>query len=280
MDAFQPCWVRSKGHVLVGENTMCKPETPVVKEPLHTAGRVLPGIFALITSLAATASTIASQETGSVAGMVLDQGDLKPVSGALVALPDFTLLTRTDTEGRFRLLHVPAGEVVIRVERDGYVTFIEKFEVAPMEEALIHFHVHRLSAVLDQLLVEVPSLDNRERGHSEARISGTGTSFRTAADLLLTGVPGLTAQQPQGGVGVGVRIRLRGVSSFVLSEEPQIYLDGARIDAGGQDRAMLTLEQIPATSVTRIRVLRGPASTSRYPSAAAGVILVETMGVR
>lgn len=257
---------------------MRKPETPVVKEPLHAAGRVLPGIFALITSLAVTAATVASQETGSVAGMVLDQGDLKPVSGALVALPDFTLRTRTDAEGRFRLLHVPAGEVVMRVERDGYVTFIEKFEVAPMEEALIHFHVHKLSAVLDQLLVEVPRLDDRERGHSEARISGTGTSFRTAADLLLTGVPGLTAQQPQGGVGVGVRIRLRGVSSFVLSEEPQIYLDGARIDAGGQDRAMLTLELIPATSVTRIRVLRGPASTSRYPSAAAGVILVETMG--
>jgi len=67
------------------------------------------------------------------------------------------------------------------------------------------------------------------------------------------------------------------VTSFVLSEEPQIFLDGVRIDAGGQDRAMLTLDQIPATSVIRIRVLRGPASTSRYPGAAAGVILVETM---
>ncbi len=166
----------------------------------------------------------------------------------------------------------------MRVERDGYVTFVETIEITPMEESLIHFHLHRLSAVLDQLLVEVPRVDDRERGHSEARIRGTGASLRTAADLLLTGVPGLTVQQPQGVVGIGVRIRLRGVGSFVLSEEPQIYLDGVRIDAGGQDRAMLTLEQIPAASVTRIRVLRGPASTTRYPTAAAGVILVETMG--
>jgi outer membrane receptor for ferrienterochelin and colicin len=52
----------------------------------------------------------------------------------------------------------------------------------------------------------------------------------------------------------------------------------ARIDAGGLDGAMLTLAQIPAESVTRIRVLRGPASTLLYPSAAAGVILVETTG--
>ncbi len=230
-------------------------------------------------AVTAAHDAVALQDTGSVMGLVLDQEGLEPVSGALVALPEFTHhRTRTDADGWFRLLNVPAGEVVVRVEGDGFSTLVETLEIAPMEESLIHFHVHRVSVVLDQLLVEVPRLDDRGRGHSEARVSGTGARSRTAADLLLTGVPGLTAQQPQGGVGTGVRIRLRGVNSFLLSEEPQIFLDGVRIDAGGQDRAMLTLDQIPATSVTRIRVLRGPASTSRYPGAAAGVILVETMG--
>ena len=258
---------------------MWKPETLVAKGLLHAAGGALPGMFALMTFLGAAAGTLASQETGSVTGRVLNQGNLEPVSGAVVELTEFTHhRTRTDDEGWFRLLNVPAGNVMMRVESDGYITFVERIEIAPMEESLIHFHLHRVSAVLDQLLVEVPRLDDRRRGHSEGRVTGVGASQRTAADLLLTGVPGVTAQQPQGVVGSGVRIRLRGVSSFVLSEEPQIYLDGVRIDAGGQDRAMLTLEQIPAASVTRIRVLRGPASTSRYPSAAAGVILVETMG--
>ena len=230
-------------------------------------------------ALAAAQGAVAFQDTGSVTGLVLDQGNLEPVSGALVALTEYTHhQTRTDAEGWFRLLNVPAGEVVMRVEGGGYITLVETIEITPMEEALIHFHVHRVAVILDQLLVEVPRLDDRGRGHSEAHVSGTGTMSRTAADLLLTGVPGVTARQPQGGVGTGVRIRLRGVNSFLLSEEPQIYLDGVRIDAGGQDRAMLTLDQIPATSVTRIRVLRGPASTSRYPGAAAGVILVETAG--
>ena len=229
-------------------------------------------------AVTAAHNAVALQDTGSVMGLVLDEEGLGPVSGALVALPEFTHhRTRTDADGWFRLLNVPAGEVVVRVEGEGFSTLVETVEIAPMEESLIHFHVHRVSVVLDQLLVEVPRLDDRGRGHSEARVSGTGGRSRTAADLLLTGVPGLTAQQPQGGVGTGVRIRLRGVNSFLLSEEPQIYLDGVRIDAGGQDRAMLTLDQIPAASVTRIRVLRGPASTSRYPGAAAGVILVETM---
>jgi hypothetical protein len=256
-----------------------KPEARIPKSPLHAVRVLRVGMCALLAALAGAAEPVASQETGSVMGRVLNQGNLNPVSGALVGLMEFTHhWTRTDAEGWFRLLNVPTGDVVVRVEREGYITFVETIKIAPMEESLIHFHLHRLSAMMDQLLVEVPRRDRRGRGHSEALISGTGASQRTAADLLLTGVPGLTAHQPQGGVGVGVSIRLRGVNSFVLTDEPQIYLDGVRIDAGGQDSAMLTLAQIPAASVARIRVLRGPASTTRYPTAAAGVILTETMG--
>lgn len=259
---------------------MWKPDPTVGGDRPRAPRKVLPVITALVTALAAAPDLCAFQETGSIVGMVLDQVSLEPLSGAVVSLPNSTHLTRADGRGRFRLLDVPAGEIVIRVTADGHVTLIETIEIAPSEESLIHFHLERLSAMLDQLLVDVPRLDDRGRGHSEAEVSGPGAIRRTAADLLLTGVPGVTAQQPQGGVGTGVRIRLRGVSSFVLTEEPHIYVDGVRIDAGGQDRAMLTLDQIPATSVTRIRVLRGPASTARYPSAAAGVILIETTGRR
>jgi hypothetical protein len=213
-----------------------------------------------------------------VVGRVLDQSDLTPVVGALVSLPGTALQTRADEEGRFELLGVPAGDVMLRIEREGYITFIETVTIAPLEESLIHFHLDRLSAVLAQLLVEVPRIADRSRGHSEALVDGSSGTQRNAADLLMTNVPGVMVRAPQGGAGTGVRIRVRGVSSFELNEEPQVYVDGARIDAGGLDGAMLTLAQIPAESVTRIRVLRGPASTLLYPSAAAGVILVETTG--
>ena len=239
----------------------------------HSTGRMLPVICALVVA----SGSLAGQETGTVVGMVLDQADLHPVSGARVSLPGHTLQAHTDAEGRFRLFNVPAGEVMMRIEGDGYVTFIETIAIAPLEESLIHFHLDRLAAVLDQLLVDVPHPVDRARGHSEAQVSGESGDARTAADLLIS-VPGLTVQSRQGRAGEGVRIRLRGVSSFVGNEEPHIYVDGARIDAGGLDGAMLTLAAIPAASVVRIRVLRGPASTSLYPDAAAGVILVETMG--
>lgn len=234
--------------------------------------------LALAGALAMTPLPGYGQGTSSITGLVLSQDNLAPIAGAVVALPDTQQRTRTDADGWFHILNVPAGDILMRIEGEGFVTFVETVEIAPMEESLIHFHLYRLSTVLGQLLVEVGAPDNPARGHSEGQVVGSDNIHRTAADLILMSVPGLNAGPPQGGAGTGVRIRLRGVSSFVLSEEPHIYLDGVRIDAGGQDQAMLTLAEIPATSVTRVRVLRGPASSSMYPGAASGVILVETMG--
>jgi outer membrane cobalamin receptor len=57
--------------------------------------------------------------------------------------------------------------------------------------------------------------------------------------------------------------------------EPAIYIDGIRAGEGGNN-AMLSLEQIPAANVLRIRVLRGPSAAAAYADAASGVILVET----
>jgi iron complex outermembrane receptor protein len=219
----------------------------------------------------------AAREVASLSGLVLDQADMKPVEGVLVALHDFSVRARTDEEGRFLLPGIPAGQIVLKVERNGYITLVEMVEIAPLEESLIHFHLHRVTALLDELFVAVPrDSDERARGHSESEIVATDEDTRTAADMLLRSVPGLTASRSQGGAGSGLRVRLRGVSSFVLSDRPSIYLDGVRIDAGGERHAIEVLDQIRASSVKRIRVLRGPASTSKYPNAAAGVILVET----
>jgi len=218
-----------------------------------------------------------AQEVASIGGLVLDQADMKPVEGVLVTLHDFSVRASTDEDGRFLLPGIPAGQIVLKVERAGYVTLVEMVEIAPLEESLIHFRLHRVTALLDELLVDVPS-DEHGRGHSETELVTANDGLRTAADMLLQGVPGLTGSRSQGAPGSGVLMRLRGPSSFVLSDRPSIYLDGVRIDTGGDRHAIEVLDQIRASSVKRIRVLRGPASTSKYPNSASGVILIETRG--
>ena len=221
-----------------------------------------------------------AQDHGSVIGVVVDEADLEPVEGALVALHDFTKRARTDEEGRFGLMDVPAGEVVIRIEEDAFISLVETLDITPLEATLVQFRLHRIGAMLDQIVRKPdPRARENRRGHSESEISASDADaqgVQTAADLLLRSMPGLTASRANGQSGAGLRIRLRGAKSLYTSDQPSIYLDGIRIDAGGSGQAIRALDQIPATSVKRIRILRGPASASRFPNSASGVILVET----
>ena len=245
-------------------------------------GRIFPALLApaLIGGGLLAADGAGAQEHGSVIGVVVDESDLEPVEGALVALHDFTRRTRTDEQGRFELVDVPAGDVVIRIEEDAFISLVETLDITPLEATLVQFRLHRIGAMLDQIVgaTDRPTRGNR-RGHSESEISASeadAQGIQTAADLLLRSMPGLTASRANGQSGAGLRIRLRGAKSLYTSDQPSIYLDGIRIDAGGPGQAIRALDQIPATSVKRIRILRGPASASRFPNSASGVILVET----
>jgi hypothetical protein len=94
---------------------------------------------------------------------------------------------------------------------------------------------------------------------------------------------------PSSGVaGAGSRVRLRGPSGIVLTQQPLLFLDGIRVDgalqsialdAGGQVPSRI--DDIPVEDVECVVVLRGPATTARYGTdAAGGIIHVITRNVR
>lgn len=245
------------------------------RTPWRSAGRGIE-LFVALAAAVALPRAVDAQEYGALTGVVLDETDLVPVRGADISISGFDLRAAASEDGHFLLADVPPGTLTVRVQAPGYATLVESLELAGGEATVIHFHMSRVTAVLDSLLVAAMGPDGRSRGHSEGAITPGEGELRTAAELFLTSVPGLSARRPDGSAGSGLSVLMRGVSSFVLSSQPHIYLDDVRIDAGGTDGAITVLDQIPASSVRRIRVLRGPASVSRYPQAAAGVILIET----
>jgi len=235
-------------------------------------------IPALLGFLVLAPPSVAGQDRTDLVGLVLDEDGLAPVPGAVVALTGIGRTARTDQEGRFVLEGVPPGTLAIRVEAAGYATLVEPLDVEAGEVSLVHFHLRPVMALLQGLVVGARGIEDRSRGHTEQGILPGTRNDRTAADMLLSRVPGLSARRTSGAAGTGLSVHFRGVSSFVLHSQPHIYMDGVRIDGGGADGAIQVLDQIPASAVRRIRVLRGPASATLYPTAAAGVILVETMG--
>jgi Carboxypeptidase regulatory-like domain len=95
--------------------------------------------------------TVKPGETKDLGEIVLDPGrdlhgravdlDGKPVAGALVDHGGYTEAT-TDADGRFLLRHLPAGEIDVTVDADGFLGLEEKVEVGT-DEARAVLRLHR-----------------------------------------------------------------------------------------------------------------------------------------
>src|SRR5207253_1313075 len=100
--------------------------------------------------------------------------------------------------------------------------------------------------------------------------------------MLQGRVPGLYVQTPSGITGGGPAIRIRGISSLSLSNEPLVIVDGVRVDAGAvpgnlQSYAMSRFADFTGDDIESIDVIKGPSAAALYGTAAgAGVIVVKT----
>jgi hypothetical protein len=231
----------------------------------------------LLGFLLAPTLPLGAQERGSVVGIVLDDLSGKPVAGAQVTLIGTDLRATVNEAGEFMFPNVPAGSVSVRIERPGYAALLERIDLEPDGVADFEVYLQPLAVLLDELLV-TGRRESRDRGYSVAEVRPDRPGGYTAADLLAASVPGLSVAFDRGSGG-GASIRIRGVTSITQSDAPLIFLDGILISQpmSRADPAPTVLRQIPARDVARIRVLRGSAAATRYPNAANGVILIETV---
>ena len=233
------------------------------------------GIF--LVALTAPRAILEAQAVASLAGTVLEDGTNRPLPGSRVQLAEPGLDAVTDHAGSFSFSGIPAGQVTVRVSLDGYVTVVDRLSVARSELGLVQFRLVPFVAALEELFVFGKS-DSRRVGHSETSLLGDDAGSKSAADLLVAGVPGLNPRRSQNTASdhEGLRFTFRGLSSLSLTSEPDIYVDGVRVSSRSGAIGIHVLEQIPASSVARVRVLKGAAASAYYPNSSNGVILIET----
>lgn len=246
------------------------------------------GIVVALLALALLPAGLSAQGTGTIAGRVLDQATQAPVQGAQVQIVGTQRGAMTDAEGRYSISGVPVGTHEVRARRVGYGLSTQRVTVSDGSTTNADFAVAISATRLEEVVV------NAVTGQAERRIeSGTNTGFISVADLnkgpitkmadVLQGrVPGVTLQSAVGTTGGSQRIRIRGSNSLSLSNEPLLYVDGVLvsngkggINLGGQDYSRLN--DINAEEIENIEILKGPAASAIYGSAAAvGVILIST----
>lgn len=218
------------------------------------------------------AGDVHGQDAGFLAGIVLDELTGEPLEGATVAILDADLETATSESGAFLLERIPLGTLSVRFAAAGYASVVERIEISATD--FLQVRLRPVAVALDELLVVA---GRRSRGPDGAEAVEPGhDSWRSALDLLADGVPGVMVRRGGGDLGTGAAIAIRGVGSF-RDSSPDVYVDGVRIDdSSGGSRALNALDLIPAETVARIRVFRGPSSAAPFALGANGIILIET----
>jgi TonB-linked SusC/RagA family outer membrane protein len=243
---------------------------------------------AAVLALALPAAPAAAQ-TGEVSGTVVAAGGGRPLSGAQVTVAGSDRRTVTDAAGHFRLSGLTGAEVTLRASTLG---FQPATRTARVGDDAVRIELAEGAIALNAVVVTGTGAPTERRalGNAVGTIDAakvTEVAPVVSVQSLLNGrAPGVVIQPGSGAVGTGARIRIRGASSFSLSNEPLVYVDGVRINStaatGPANQAfgsstISRINDINPEDIQSIEVLRGPAAATLYGTEASnGVIQIIT----
>ena len=230
---------------------------------------------------------------GTVAGRVVDRASQAPLTDVQVFVVGTQRGTRTDNQGNYRIAGVPAGTVQVRALRIGYEAATQSLTVEAGATATANFTLAATAVQLDAVVTTATGEQQRKResGNSVASISTEDVALAavpTMSALLNGRASGVTVLQNGGTTGSGTRVRIRGANSVNLSNEPLLIIDGVRVNNSGPSAnstytigigggATSRINDLNPEDIENIEVVKGPAASALYGTAAAnGVLQITT----
>ncbi len=244
------------------------------------------GAFAL---LPAVAEAQTPQARGVVRGRVVAQGTGAPVPEAQVQVVGTQIGARTDAQGDFTISGVPAGSQRVRALRIGYEAGVQTVTLAGGDTAVANFTLAPSAVQLSQVIVTATG-EEVERRSQGINVSSIRTDtvqlapIQNFSQLIQGRAAGVTISQSGGTTGSGATVRIRGTNSLNLSNEPLLVIDGVRVNSAAESNTIDVGGQYPSRlndlnpeEIESIEILKGPAASALYGTAAAnGVIQVTT----
>ncbi|MDQ3949771.1 MAG: SusC/RagA family TonB-linked outer membrane protein [Gemmatimonadota bacterium] len=248
---------------------------------LRTHGLVL--LLLLITPAALEA------QTGVVAGIVVDARTQQPIAGVQINVVGTSIGAATTEDGRFRLGGLSGAQVALRLRRVGFTSRTENVPVGSTDLRLTMSEAPRL---LEEVVVTgtAEPVERRALGHAVTKVNAAEVQSiapaQSTSSLINARAPSVVMIAGSGAVGSGPRIRIRGSSSFSLTDQPLIYVDGVRIandiSTGPTSQffgsaVISRLNDINPDDIESIEVVKGPAAATLYGTEANnGVIQIIT----
>lgn len=221
---------------------------------------------------------IAHAQEKIITGKVTDQSDGSPIAGASVLVPNTTIGTQSDGQGRYSF-KVPANASAIVVRYIGYLSKTVSLEGKNVIDVSLSSDASELSEVV------VTGYGTQKRKDLTGSISTVkGENLQNVAipsiDKFLQGqVAGVQASTASGVLGQPAKIRIRGTNSISSSSDPLYVIDGVPYITGSQSGVTPSnpLGDINPNDIANIEILKDGSATAIYGSRASnGVILITT----
>jgi TonB-linked SusC/RagA family outer membrane protein len=251
---------------------------------LRLRGLATAALSALL--LTTAAATVAAQG-GTLQGTVTAANG-GPLQEARVIVLGTSLFGSTGPDGKYVIRRVPAGHADIRIIRVGYQEQKKAVSILDGQTATLDIVMAQTVVQLQEVVTTATGEQRRvEVGNAVENVSVANlvkdAPVRTLADVLTARVPGVQVQQGTQ-TGSGQRIRVRGISSISLSNEPIFVIDGVRMSSNNASTAFgngganfSRLGDISPEDIENIEIVKGPSAATLYGTDAAnGVIVITT----
>src|SRR5262245_30193709 len=180
---------------------------------------------ALSLTLYGLASVEAQQTTGRITGRVVDAATNRPLAGVQVFIPSTGIGNISDSDGRYLLQNVPAGQQRVTAQIVGYKQGEVTVAVTAGQTAVGNLSLAETAIQLEQLVITGAGVATQRKklGNTIASIDAAKVSTAAVSDvsqLLAAREPGVQILPGGGYTGEGARIRIRGSSSLSQNNEP------------------------------------------------------------
>src|SRR6185437_1145146 len=190
-------------------------------------------LVALITLLVVPVHSALAQ-SGEISGTIVSESSQRPIAGVQVVVEGQTGTgTVTDASGHFHLSGVTGAQVTLNARMLGFRPASQTVRVGATD---VRFALADRPVELNQVVVTGTAGGQQQRalGNSVAKVNAAEVVANApipSVESLINGrAPGVTVMPGTGMIGAGANIRIRGVSTFSLSGDPLIYVDGVRVD--------------------------------------------------
>src|SRR5688500_18699722 len=183
-----------------------------------------------------TAQAAAQGNRTTISGQVTDSLEQRPLAGVevFIVTPGATVTMqgeRTDASGRYTIAGDPAGELRVRARLLGYALKERTLTVGEGETATADFALAPRTTQLDEVVITGTGgvVQRRAIGNVvetiDAKAVIQAAATRSVEQLIGSRTPGVIVLPATGQVGTGAQLRVRGVGSLSLSNDPIIYIE-------------------------------------------------------